>query len=149
MALLKNNSIKVETKKGRSNPIKTKCGVPQGGPLSPILFDIATNFIYEDLCASPFANCNGFKLVDGFDALCVTGFADDNAVTSSSIDGARRVVEMMQSHMEQIGLSINPQKSAAIHIQAGNLVFGELQLGESIKIKAISDQERIRYLGCN
>src|SRR5699024_764052 len=133
----------------RSAPIYFKCGVSQGCPLSPILFDLAVNFLYDNLCSPPFANQNGYPLANGFDRLCLTGFADDNAVTSLTVDGARRTVELTQSLLEQIGLCINPSKSAAIHIKEGKLAPGKLHFGPGITIKSIGAEERIRYLGCN
>lgn len=38
------------------DPIDIKCSVPQGGPLSPILFNLAIDFIYKELCEDQFAN---------------------------------------------------------------------------------------------
>src|SRR5699024_7507676 len=60
-----------------------------------------------------------------------------------------RTVQLTQSLLEKIGLSINPSKSAAIHIQQGKLAPGEIIFGSGITIKAIGAEERIRYLGCN
>src|SRR5699024_5584262 len=70
-------------------------------------------------------------------------------VTSVNVEGARRTVQLTQSLLEKIGLSINPLKSAAIHIQQGKLAPGELHFGPGITIKAIGVEDRIRYLGCN
>src|SRR5699024_8442244 len=102
MSLLRDNFTRIQVGKDQRS--------------SPIYFDLAVNFLYEDICSPPFANQNGFLFVNGFDRLCLTGFADDNAVTSVNVEGARRTVQLTQSLLEKIGLSINPLKSAAIHI---------------------------------
>src|SRR5699024_10155506 len=41
MSLLTTNSIRIDTGKDSSNPINIKRSVPQGGPLSPMLFNLA------------------------------------------------------------------------------------------------------------
>lgn len=84
MNLLLNNVVEICIGNETSHPIEIHCGVPQGGPLSPILFNIAIDFMYEEICDSQFANNNGYKLSDEYDALCLSGFADDQATTSES-----------------------------------------------------------------
>lgn len=41
MSLLSDNFVEISIARETSNPIELKCGVPQGAPLSPILFNIA------------------------------------------------------------------------------------------------------------
>lgn len=59
-----NESQKEFLKMGRetSKSIPINSGVPQGGPLLPILFNIAVDFIYEEICDLQYASNNGFKL---------------------------------------------------------------------------------------
>ena len=111
MTLLSNNTIRIDLGKDRSGPSKINLSVPQGGPLSSLLFNLAFDFIYREVCDPQFAEQFGFKLKEGFDALSLTGFADDQAVTSSSVDGARRIVELTQSLFLQIGLEVKDRKS--------------------------------------
>src|SRR5699024_10427259 len=73
MTLLSNNTIRIDLGKDRSEPIKINRSVPQGGPLSPILFNLAIDFIYREVCDPQFAEQFGFKLKEGFDALSLTG----------------------------------------------------------------------------
>ena len=149
MALLSNNTVHIDIGKVKSGPIKISRSVPQGGPLSPILFNLAIDFIYREVCDAQFANNFGYQLSEGLDALSLTGFADDQAVTSSSITGARRIVELTQSLFEQIGLQVNSSKSVAINIQKGKLVAGTLELCEGEPIHCIGSETRIKYLGCS
>lgn len=149
MALLTQNKIKIEANHKHSKDISINCGVPQGGPLSPILFNIAINFIYDEICEPSFANIYGYQLYKDLDAVCLSGFADDQAITTRSATAALRVVELVQNLFKIIGLSINPRKSSSIRLEDGKLSPGFLQLLNNDTISCISENERIRYLGCS
>ena len=146
MGLLKNNSIRVDVGTKKSNPIEIKRSVPQGGPLSPILFNMAIDHIFKEICDPVFANRHGYKLYDDLDALSLIGFADDLAVISSTPEGALRIVELVQAMLDQIGLKINPKKSMAINIQDGRMVSGQLRIRDGA-IACIDPETRIKYLG--
>lgn len=148
MSLLRSNSVRINLGNENSDPIKIKRSVPQGGPLSPILFNLAINFIYNEVCESQFANKHGYKLDEGLDALCLTGFADDQVATAKTTDGARRIVDLTRSLFQKIGLEVNPRKSSAIHIKAGKLRTGMLQLSDEVTIECIDHDQVIKYLGC-
>lgn len=149
MKLLTDNSVEISIGKETSNSIQTKCSVPQGAPLSPILFNIAIDFIYDEICDAQFADNNGYKLSDDYDALCLSGFADDQAVTSESTSNAVRTIDLIQSLFAKIGLSVNPMKSQAIIIKDGTMVQEDLKLSDGSTIRAIEADERIKYLGCS
>lgn len=147
MSLLKNNTIRLEVGKKYSKPITINCSVPQGGPLSPQLFNIAINYIYNEVCDKQFSNLHGYQIEPDLDALCLTGFADDQAVTSNSKESAIRIINLTKSLFEKIGLSINPAKSSAINIVKGELEPSDLYIDGS-KIECIQKTDRIKYLGC-
>ena len=132
-----------------SKPITVNCGVPQGSPLSPILFNIAIDFIYQEICDTSYAVENGFKLHDEYDPLCLSGFADDNAVTSHSANAAIRTVELIQMLFLKIGLKLNPSKSQVINIRNGCLVQENLRLSDGSEISSAKPDEKIKYLGCS
>ena len=148
MSLLENNSIRIHVNREASECIQIKRSVPQGGPLSPTLFNLAINYIFEELTEPNFANTYGFQLNENLDSLCLTGFADDLVVTSGQTSGAVRVAEQVTSLFETIGLRVNPKKSMAINIKKGNLkqtpisIFGET-------VTCINETDKIRYLGCS
>lgn len=149
MSLLSNNFVEISMGRKTSNPIPINCGVPQGGPLSPILFNIATDFIYEEICDPQYSSNNGFNVDDNHDPLCLSGFADDNAVTSHSENAATRTIELIQTLYLKIGLQLNPDKSQLINIESGALVECNLQLSNGSEITSIKPDERIKYLGCS
>lgn len=149
MQLLFNNTVEISVGKRSSNRIEVKRGVPQGAPLSPMIFNIAIDFIYEELCDSTFADKHGYKLNDKYDPLCLTGFADDQAVSSHSESTVVRIIDLLQTLFAKIGLEMNPAKSQAIIIKNGILVHEALQLSDGNEIAGVKCDERIKYLGCS
>ena len=149
MNLLTNNSVQIYMGKDISNPIQIKCGVPQGGPLSPILFNIGIDFIYNEICDPQYANNNGYNLVEEYDSLCMSGFADDQAVTAHSEESAIRTIDLTQTLFLKIGLQVNPEKSQAIIVKNGVLVNDILNLSNGGEIVGVKPDERIKYLGCS
>ena len=146
-ALLVNNSTRIDTGLEKTAPISIGRSVPQGGPLSPLLFNICIDFVFKQICEREFAANHGIKLAPNLDALLLTGFADDLVVTSPSLDKAHRVVQAVQSLFREIGLHVNPRKSAAIRILKGRLTPGDLVLANGDSIKCIDSDTTIRYLG--
>ena len=114
-----------------------------------MLFNLAIDFIYREICDSQFAEQYGYKLRQGFDALSLTGFADDQVVTSSSPEAAVRIVEATMSLFGQIGLQVNPSKSNGIYVKAGKIIPGFLTLSGDMTIRCIDQDEKIKYLGCS
>ena len=147
LSLLNNNIIRLSLGRDQSEPIPIRRSVPQGGPLSPILFNLAIDFIYRDACDPQFAERYGYKLSPDHAALSLSGFADDQAVTSSTVEGAVRLTELVQSHFREIGLEINPKKSTAIVIEKGRLIPGDIRLNDGSRIRCLAEDERIAYLG--
>ena len=45
-----------------------------------MLFNMAINYVYNEICDPDFANRFGFRLHSNHTALSITGFADDQAV---------------------------------------------------------------------
>lgn len=149
MSLLSNNTVKVCVGKKESEPIKICKGVPQGGPTSPMIFNIAINYIYNEVCEMLFSNAYGYKMSTEHDALCLSGFADDQAVTANSVKSAIRVIQLTQDLFSKVGLSVNQKKSQAIQISGGILITTPLVLNDGSTILSVQPNERVRYLGCS
>ncbi len=149
MNLMTQNHVTIHNGKDSSCDIAIKSGVPQGAPLSPLLFNIAINFIYDELCDSQYADQYGYKLSKDFDALSLLGFADDQAITGHNKESAVRSTDAARTLLLEIGLNINPKKSQAINICNGQLIEDTLTLSNGETITTISIEDRIRYLGCS
>lgn len=75
--LLIDNRTRISANRAKTEDIYIKCGVPQGWPLSPILFNIAIDYIFKEICEPGFTNTHGYHLDLSLDAVCLSGFADD------------------------------------------------------------------------
>lgn len=71
------------------------------------------------MCDINYANKFGYKLGD--QSICLSGFADDQALICPDIFKAKRSIELCGSLFSQIGLSINAKKSCIIRIDKGTL----------------------------
>src|SRR5699024_9053571 len=115
-SLLKNNYIRIHIGDCRSEAIQVKRSVPQGGPLSPLLFNVAIDRLYREMCDRKFSGQNGYQLYPDLDSLSLLGFADDQLAVSSTLEGVTRTVALTKQRFQEIGLDVNPEKSTAIAV---------------------------------
>lgn len=149
LSLLK-SSTKIHNKNDSTEPIPFHRSVPQGSPLSPLLFNLAINFIFKELCEPLFADRHGYRIASNLPPISLTGFADDLAITAKSTDDAQRITELVHQRFLEIGLEINPQKSTGIIIIKGQLKPGTITLRHSLDtINCINADDTIKYLGCS
>ncbi len=118
-----------------TEPIALQAGVPQGSPLSPILFVLYIASLYESL------NMPG---------LAVVGFADDTNLIACSKDPAanaqrlRRAWERCERWARTRGMKFAPQKSELMHFtRAHRALTTRVQLGDT----TIEPVESTRFLG--
>ena len=118
-----------------SEPVQTTHGVPQGSPISPILFILYTTKLYKDLRQT---------------GVEVTGFADDTSLLAPGRTVPGTYLLLREAHkvcMEwagKHGMSFSPEKYSLIVFHRGRSeVIGKLQLQEA----AIAPRQEIRMLG--
>ena len=147
-ALLVGNTIQIEVHNSKTIPITVQRGVPQGSPLSPLLFNLAIDFILQNLTDHNIAQKYGYTLSDHLPNLSAFAFADDIALISKGKKEATALIDLAESLLASIGLHTNSAKCTGIMIRNGILSSGELTTLQGSVIKCISDKsERIRYLG--
>lgn len=133
-ALLCSNKIRINVGAHATGAIDVLRGVPQGGPLSSSMFNLAIDHLYHEVCDHDFSENYGYKLGDGHDSVILTGFADDQAVSARGVRAGERVIDCVQRRLAEIGLDINPRKSTAIVIINGELRPEKLHLGSGDEI---------------
>ncbi|KAK9501535.1 hypothetical protein O3M35_012242 [Rhynocoris fuscipes] len=97
-SLLVNNSVAICIGPHKTGLIDIKRGVPQGGPLSPTLFNVAIDHLYKDICDPQYANKFGYRIDDTLDSIVLCGFADDQAVSARDEESAK----MLGEHLHRL-----------------------------------------------
>ncbi|KAJ4427272.1 hypothetical protein ANN_24890 [Periplaneta americana] len=142
------NETQIEVGIHKTKPIPFKQGVMQGAPLSPMLFNLSIDHIFDELSEPSVAEEFGYDLVSDLNNVVTLGFADDIALVAKSTIAASEIFTMTKRSLQQIGLSLNESKTQTIVIEKGKLSSTTLNLGGSI-VNSIDGDERIKYLGIN
>jgi group II intron reverse transcriptase/maturase len=112
----------------------TTLGTPQGGVLSPLLANIALNFLDWHLDAE------GFRFVR---------YADDFVVLCKTEHQAKKAHRVVQEFIEQLGLTLSPEKTHVTKFLKGFSFVGFHVTSHSVKMRPKSVQkykDRIREL---
>ncbi|KAL1448348.1 hypothetical protein WDU94_012348, partial [Cyamophila willieti] len=149
ISLATGNSTKLEVNKQSSNLIDLRCGVAQGAPLSPTLFNLCQDFVLKLITDPSVAMEYGFEMDPTLGNVVALAFADDTAIIARDTTSAVSLVETVKTAFHQVGMSINPAKSVAINVVKGKLCSSHLILADSSVITSITEEEKIRYLGVN
>ena len=148
LSLITNNSVKIDLNATtRTTEIPLHKGVAQGSPLSPLLFNMAIDFIFKELNDNENAQKFGYHLLDNVENISALGFADDIALISTNVQSAAHMIETANQCLQQIGLKLNSEKSKAIIIKNGKLQHIDILTLSGLTIKSIDKDEKIKYLG--
>lgn len=121
------------------NPRITHKGVPQGGVLSPLFYNIATKDITKGLPKH----------------VKVSQFADDLAIyvkfssTKWAIKTIENAIKRIISNLSLIGLQIAPQKTVVLHFNLKNHIPGSIQIriNDDDVTHVIPSSRSARFLG--
>lgn len=91
-----------------SSFVPLKCGVRQGGVLSPHLFNIYMDDIFETVSKSNY--CCKVR----FTCVSIILYADDIILMSPSVTLLQKMFQLIEKELMSIGMFINPNKSTCI-----------------------------------
>ena len=106
-SLLHGRSTRVLSNGELSDSVPIGRGVPQGGVVSPFLFNAAVDFVYEAV------RPNGIELHDGTgrtSRIGGLGFADDTLLITDAIEKAQAMIDTTDQRLKDIGCDTHPGK---------------------------------------
>ena len=123
-----------------TNWFPCKQGVRQGDPLSPILFNIFINGIFEKLKQ---ANCSPVTL-NGTDMINALAYADDIVLLSTSKEGLQKALNTIQEYCTQWHLKINSSKTKTMVFSKGNQKINNTFFLNGVELE---NTKEYKYLG--
>ena len=99
----------------------TEKGTPQGGPLSPIIGNIALNGLENALGRRFYSRLNGTidKSHRNKHKINYVRLADDFVVTADSSETAHEIIELIQTFLDPRGLKLGEEKTLVTNISEG------------------------------
>ncbi|PFX32844.1 Retrovirus-related Pol polyprotein from type-1 retrotransposable element R2 [Stylophora pistillata] len=141
-----NTKVVAITREGRqtSERIKFNRGLPQGDALCLRLFTVCLNPVAWKIRAE------GYRMSKPINSK-VTGlvYIDDIKIFAASESKLERVMKMVKSSMEDVGLQWNLKRCAVARVKRGVQVtaFSGGRVVESTRIPCLDDGERYKFLG--
>jgi RNA-directed DNA polymerase len=99
----------------------TEKGTPQGGPVSPIIGNIALNGLENALGRRFYSRLNGTidKSHRNKHKINYVRLADDFVVTADSSETAHEIIELIQTFLDPRGLKLSEEKTLVTNIMEG------------------------------
>ena len=147
IATLRHTSVAYTSKSGRKVTFSTKRGVPQGSPLSALMFTIGIRraLLEAQKTKRPFVD-SGVKFA-------VTGYCDDICVVNSNLSEAVKTAERVAMQLESVGLELNVRKTQVLALDRVGSKKAKVRCGEtrfrSERLKLVGEGGRLDLLGCS
>ncbi|KAJ4442847.1 hypothetical protein ANN_04440 [Periplaneta americana] len=109
--LIGNSTTSTINKTTKTAPIMIKQGVAQGAPLSPILFNVAIDFVMKELSESNISGEYGYNISPQLHNLSSLAFADDLVLLCKNKSATQYSTSLTMNSLARIGLEVNPHKS--------------------------------------
>ena len=120
-----------------SNLFKIEKGTRQGGLTSPFLF----NVIYQDIIYELSNMSGGIRIGNyAFNVFC---YADDILLTSLTVTGLQKLIDLANNRLSDIGLNFNVEKTSCVIFGKNFLLNPRWTLNNSV----ITVKDKIDYLG--
>jgi len=99
----------------------TERGTPQGGPISPIIGNMALNGLKNAIALGFYSRQDGTlpKYYRNKHKINYVRLADDFVVTADSPETARKIIEVVQSFLGPRGLKLSEEKTLVTNINEG------------------------------
>ncbi|CAM5170215.1 unnamed protein product [Eretmochelys imbricata] len=108
--LYKDCTTTIRAMEGETDAIPICCGVKQGCPLSPIIFNLAMELLIRAISSSP----TSFDLHSK--RISILAYVDDLALVADSSESLQRMLDIASRDAERMGLYFNPKKRASPHV---------------------------------
>ena len=117
-----------------------KKGVRQGDPLSPLLFNIFINGIFDELREE---NCDPVTL-DEEDKINAMAYADDIVLVSTTKEGLQKAIDIVHNYCEKWKLEVNSKKTKCMTFTKGTQKEKNIF---TIGGKPLENVKEFKYLG--
>lgn len=140
-------TLLIETKNGtnKTREIAIKCGIFQGDTLSPLWFCLALNILSKILNKSRYGYVlNKTRKLKVNHQL----YMDDLKLFAATEAELRRLLEIVSSFSQTIGMEMGLDKCAVLNVKRGRIVDGdEIKLWDDSIIACLKPHEAYKYLG--